>query len=77
MPNEFQSLADQLYRERVLRARRTPPEQHILDGPRLFDYACSITMAGLRSEFPHACDQELRQALHRRLEIARKLELAG
>jgi hypothetical protein len=76
MPGEFQSLADELYRERVLRARRTPPEERILDGPRLFDYACSVTLAGLRSELPHANDDELRQALRRRLEIGRKLELA-
>jgi hypothetical protein len=76
MPGEFQSLADELYRERVLRARRTPPEERILDGPRLFDYACSVTLAGLRSELPHANNDELRQALRRRLEIGRKLELA-
>ena len=76
MPGEFQSLADELYRERVLRARHTPSEERILDGPRLFDYACSVTLAGLRSELPHANDVELRQALRRRLEIGRKLELA-
>ena len=76
MPGEFQSLADELYREGVLHARRTPPEERILDGPRLFDYACSVSLAGLRSKLPHANDDELRQALRRRLEIGRKLELA-
>jgi hypothetical protein len=76
MNSDFQPLADALYRERVLRARRTPPEERILDGPRLFDYACSVTMAGLRSELPDASEEELRQALRRRLEIGRKLELA-
>lgn len=76
MNNEFQPLADALYRERVLRARRTPPEERILEGPRLFDYACSITLAGLRSDLPGASDAELRQALHRRLEIKQKLEMA-
>jgi hypothetical protein len=75
MPDEFQSIADSLYRERVLRARCTPSEERILDGPRLFDYACSVTLAGLRSELPCASEEELRQALHRRLEIGRKLEL--
>jgi hypothetical protein len=77
MQNEFQSLADALYRERVLRARRTPPEERILDGPRLFDYACAITMAGLKMEFPDASHSELREALRHRLEIARRLELAN
>jgi hypothetical protein len=60
-----------------LRARCTPPEERILDGPRLFDYACSITMAGLKMEFPDASKLELREALRRRLEIARRLELAN
>jgi len=30
--SDFQPLADALYRERVRRARRTPPEERILDG---------------------------------------------
>ena len=77
MTSDFQPLADELYRERVLRARRTPPEERILDGPRLFDYACSITLAGLRAERPQASEAELRLALRRRLETARKLELAN
>jgi hypothetical protein len=77
MPGDFQPLADALYRERVLRARRTPPEERVLEGPRLFDYACTVTLAGLRSDLPNASETELRQALHRRLEIARKLEFAN
>jgi hypothetical protein len=77
MSTEFQTLADELYRERVLRARRTPAEERILDGPRLFDYACSITLAGLRAERPHATEAELRLALRQRLELGRKLELAS
>jgi hypothetical protein len=74
MNNEFQPLADALYRERVLRARRTPPEERILEGPRLFDYACAITLAGLRLENPNATEDELRQALRQRLSLAEKLE---
>lgn len=76
MSNEFQPLADALYRERVLRARRTPPEERILEGPRLFDYACSITLSGLKAEQPNATESELRAALRRRLQLARKLEAA-
>ncbi len=77
MSNEFQTLADELYRESVLRARRTPPEERILDGPRLFDYACTITLAGLRAEMPQATDAELRLALRQRLELGRRLEVAS
>jgi hypothetical protein len=74
MSNEFQALADELYRERVLRARRRSPEERILDGPRLFDYACAITLSGLRHEMPNATEAELRLALRRRLELADRLD---
>lgn len=74
MDSQFQPLADAIYRDRVLRARRTPMEQKILEGPRLFDYACAITMAGLRSENPHACENELRMVLRQRLALGRKLK---
>ena len=74
MPNEFQPQADAIYRERVLRARRTPPEERIMEGPRLLDYACAITLAGLRSENPTATEEELRQALRQRLALGRKLD---
>ena len=76
MNNDFQPLADAIYRDRVLRARRTPPEERIMDGPRLFDYACAITLAGLRSENPNATEHELREALRQRLALAEKLEQA-
>lgn len=74
MNSEFQELANQLYRERILRARRMPPEERVMDGPRLFDYACSITMSGLRHENPNATEAELRAALRKRLELAEKLQ---
>ena len=72
--NEFQSLADEIYRDRVLRARRSSPEARILQGPELFDYACSISLAGLREEMPGASEEELRSGLRRRLAIGRMLE---
>ena len=74
MNPEFQPLADAIYRERVLRARRVPAEQRILEGPQIFDFACSASLAGLRLEMPNASETELRQGLRRRLAIGRKLE---
>lgn len=74
MSDEFKPLADALYRERVLRARRTPPEQRIVEGPALFDFGCSASLCGLRQEMPNATEAELRQGLRRRLAIGRKLQ---
>ncbi len=69
-----QELIDELYRERILRARRIPPEEKLLAGPRLFDYACRITMEGIREQHADADDQEVREILAQRLAIGRRLE---
>jgi hypothetical protein len=71
---EFQPLADALYRERVLRARRTPPEQRMLDGARLFDLGCTVTLAGIRTQHPDWTEHEIARELRRRLALARRLE---
>lgn len=67
-------LLDDIFRERVLRARQTPPEEKLLDGPRLFDWACRITMAGIRHQFPEADEQQVKEILVQRLALARRLE---
>ncbi len=74
MDEDIRKLADALYRERVLRARRTPPEERILEGPKLFDLACEFTRAGIRSEQPGASEAEVEECLRRRLRLQRRLE---
>ena len=73
-PPETQRLIDELYREELLDARAMPPEQKLLLGEELFAYACSITMAGIRNQFPEADETERRRILEQRLELQRKLE---
>ena len=58
---------DTLYREDVLRARRMSPEDKFLAGPRLFDYACRVTMDGIRHQFPGIDEQRTREILRQRL----------
>ena len=70
----FQPLSAALYRDRVLRARRTPPEERIVQGPLMFDFACAILMAGLHSENRNATENELRQLLRQRLALVRNLD---
>jgi len=67
-------LVDDIYRERVLRARRTPPEEKLLDGARLFDLSCRIMMDGIRDQFPDADEQKVREILSQRLALLRRLE---
>jgi hypothetical protein len=69
-----QELIDAIYREKVLRARKTPPEEKLLDGPRLFDRSCRIMMDGIRHQYPNADEAEVRRLLAQRLALLRRLE---
>lgn len=65
-----QELLNDIFRERVLRARRTPPAEKFLDGIRLFDLGCRIAMDGIRHDHPDADEQRVRELLARRLGLA-------
>jgi len=67
-------LIDSIYRERVLRARAMPPEAKLFAGSRLFEYACEITRAGIRAQFPDADEARVQQILNERLALRRRLE---
>ena len=67
-------LIDQLYREEVEAARRQSPEEKVFGGPRLFDRACELILAGLRHENLNATEDELRPKLNQRLNLVRRLE---
>jgi hypothetical protein len=69
-----QELVDAIYRDKVLRARRTPLAEKLFDGPRLFDYACRITRAGIRAQNPGADEALIEELLKRRLHLREKLE---
>jgi hypothetical protein len=68
-----QALIDEIYKERVLRARRTPIEQKILAGAELFEHACQVTCAGIRLENPGADEAVVQALLRDRLALARRL----
>lgn len=70
----FAALADQIYRERVIRARNTPPEDKFLAGEELFEYACWITLAGIQHQYPDFTDADCRRELERRLELRKRME---
>jgi hypothetical protein len=70
----YAALADELYRERVLRARKTSPEEKFLAGEELFEYACSITLAGIKFQNPDFTEDDCRRELERRLELQERME---
>ncbi len=70
----IKELADDIYRERVIRARATPPEEKLVDGPRIFERVCRIMADGIRHQLPEADAARVHDILRQRLQIARRLE---
>ena len=69
-----QPLIDQLFLERVRKARALNPEDKLLAGARLFDRTCRIMADGIRDEYPNADERRVREILRERLALARRLE---
>lgn len=67
-------LADQIFREKIERARAEAPEEKMVDGPRLFDFACEVSKSGIRMQYPDADEAEVHRHLLHRLAIAEQLE---
>lgn len=70
----YSALADEIYQERVERARRAAPEEKILAGQRLFESACEITLAGIRDQNPGFSEEQCRAILRDRLAWRRRRE---
>ncbi len=69
-----QELIDAVYRDKVDAARRMSPEEKLFAGAELFDYACEITKAGIRHQFPDADEEEVQRILRERLALAERLQ---
>ena len=67
-------LADDIYRERVLRARAMPIDQKFLAGAELFESACRLTCDGIRHQNPGIDEAQVQQILRERLALRRRLE---
>jgi Rv0078B-related antitoxin len=70
----IRQLANDIFWDKVRRARETPPVEKLLLGPRLFDFACGITRSGIRHQHPDADEAEVERILADRLALQRRLE---
>ena len=68
---------DAIFVDKVRRARQTPMDQKMLDGPRLFDVNCQIMRSGIRAQFPEFDEAQVEKEFERRLAIARRIDDAG
>lgn len=69
-----QELVDDLYRERITRARAISWEDKFLASGELFELAVAFMEAGIRYDHPDADDQQVDGMIQRRLDIQRRLE---
>ena len=67
-------LIEALHLDKVRTAEAMSPAEKFIAGARLFDYACEITKAGIRSEHPEADEARILEILRERLEWARRRE---
>ena len=67
-------LIDELYRERVQRARQMSPEDKFVAGLRLFSLTSRIMADGIRSQFPKADERRVQELLRERLALIRRRE---
>jgi hypothetical protein len=63
-----------LDREAIRWARATPAAEKLIAGARLFDYACTIMIAGIRRQHPDASDEQVLEIVRESLEWASRWE---
>jgi hypothetical protein len=76
-PNEFQPLMDDIFREKVRRARRQSPESKFALGIELFEIAVVRMRGGIRSQFPEFTPEQVEEELRRRLARVRQIQEHG
>jgi hypothetical protein len=69
-----QELIDDIYREKVLRARKMKPEEKLAAGGKLFAFAVESTKAGIRHQFPGISEERVREIVTERLALQKRLE---
>ncbi len=72
--DDIKRLADDIYRERIIRARRISSAEKLMEGARLFDAVCERMKAGIRAQAPDADEDEVQQLLLQHIRRLRKVE---
>lgn len=75
--DETKQLMDEIFIDKILRARRRSISEKILDGPKLFESSCAMMRNGIRSQHPDFNADQIEQELRRRLAIKRRIDEAG
>jgi hypothetical protein len=73
--SEAAPLSEDLYREKVLEARKMSAEEKFLAGERLFWLECEATLARIRIENPGVTEPECQQVLEESLRLGESFQL--
>ena len=76
-PDDFQPLMDDIFREKVRRARLIPPGEKMFSGLELFEEVEERMRAGVRHQFPAADAEEVERILRERFARIRLIEEHG
>ena len=76
-PNEFQPLMDDIFREKVRRARLQSPESKLVAGLDLFEESLVRIRGGVRAQFPDFSDEEIETEVRRRIDRVRQVQEHG
>ena len=63
---------DEMFWEEVRRARLRDPVEKLLDGMRLFESACRVTLDGIRHQNPGITDEDALAMLRARVALRRR-----
>ncbi len=74
---EFQPLMDDIFREKVLRARQIPAGRRLMMGLELFDVVEERMRGGVRRQFPEADADEVERILRARFARLRQVAEHG
>lgn len=72
-----QQLIDDIFREKVLRARTMPLGQKLAVGIQLFEEGLGWMRAGIKMQHPELSPEQAHQLVHKRLARARAIEEHG
>lgn len=72
-----QELIDELFWDKVERARNQPIGQKLLDGFELFEQSCRLARMGIRYEYPLADGAEVERILRAQLDRLREIDEFG
>lgn len=73
----IRQMADEIFREKVLRARKLSFADKFMAGAELFEMGSGLARDGIRMQFPEADEQRVQELFSERMRVIRRLNDDG